>query len=115
MSLCFPTAWVLGHCLWALILPSQLINRLTCRIVLEDLDYTGPFAPVCTPFRTFSHLFAPFVSVEHMELAQVAETLREIYEPRYAFPEWSIRELGNGNLATHAKLAPWQKRGVCLL
>jgi len=44
------------------------------------------------------------VSMEHMELAKVAETLREIYELRYAFPEWSIRELGNGNLATHAKL-----------
>eukprot|EP00438_Fugacium_kawagutii_P028879 Skav225383 [mRNA] locus=scaffold2656:13680:14977:- [translate_table: standard] len=43
------------------------------------------------------------VQMEHVELAKRAACLRSIYEPRYAFPEWSISELEKGNLESYAK------------
>lgn len=42
--------------------------------------------------------------MEPEQLAEKAATLRAIYEPRYAFPEWTVHELGNGNLMKHAEM-----------
>ena len=48
--------------------------------------------------------------MEPEQLAEKAATLRAIYEPRYAFPEWTVHELGNGNLMKHAEMAAWPGR-----
>lgn len=41
--------------------------------------------------------------MEPEQLAEKAATLRAIYEQRYAFPEWTVQELGRGNLVKHAE------------
>ena len=45
------------------------------------------------------------VGVEQLELGVVARELREIYEPRYAFPAWAVDSLESGLLESYAKLA----------
>ena len=44
------------------------------------------------------------VGVEQLELGAVARELREIYEPRYAFPAWAVDSLESGQLESYAKL-----------
>ena len=50
------------------------------------------------------------LQMEPEQLAEKAATLRAIYEPRYAFPEWTVHELGNGNLMKHAEMDAWPGR-----
>ena len=50
------------------------------------------------------------LQTEPSQLAEKAATLRAIYEPRYAFPEWTVQELGKGNLMSHAETAAWPGR-----
>ena len=52
-------------------------------------------------------LCAQDLHMEPEQLAEKAATLRAIYEQRYAFPEWTVQELGRGNLVKHAETAAW--------